>query len=148
MSTHSDSYTFYRRLADYLRHNEIEDIVQLKTNLEYDEVQQEYRAHDIFILPSERKAAAVSPIEAMGAGLSIVSSHDNGTRWSIKPTENGYIFQCGNMGVLTELLDNIMGSPEGAEAFGLRSIELAEKNHSSDAFYATLSTIVTDHLSG
>lgn len=64
-----------------------------------------YVESDVFVLPASKEPASVSVIEALGAGLPVICSYDNGTKHYIKPGLNGYVFEADNLNDLLSSLE-------------------------------------------
>jgi glycosyltransferase involved in cell wall biosynthesis len=141
-----DSHPYYQRLLAYVDDHGLTETVTIKQNLSYHDVQQEYRCHDLYVLPSRDEPAAVSHLEAMNAGLPVICSDSNGTRHYIEKEKNGYLFSCGNRDDLARNVERIVASEERVRSFGRRSLELAQTEYSPEKFYDRLSDIVSDNF--
>ena len=108
----------------------IDELVQIKLNLPYAEVQREYSRHDLFVLPSRDEPAAVSPLEAMSHSLPVICSDTNGTQCYIRPGENGYVFRTDDLDHLVECMERIISDRARLVEMGARSYELVVSEHS------------------
>ena len=130
-----------KTLSDVERYGEslgIRDKVEIKTNLPFSEVLQEYRKHDVFVLASSDEPAAVSPLEAMSHSLPVVCSDSNGTMYYIRPGENGFVFRSDDAKDLESCLDKILKSREGLMKMGHCSHELIVSEHNPERYVETL----------
>jgi len=134
----------YKAILSYVRDNGLNDIVSVESNLSYDEVQRAYGNHDIFVLPSDDEPAAVSHLEAMANGLSVICSDANGTREYVKTGYNGYHFEAGNYYDLRNKLDDLIRHDEKRRQFGKRSLERTQSEFSQVCFYDRFSAMVAD----
>ena len=100
----------------------LRDIVRIKTNLSYYEMQREYARHDLFVLPSSDEPAAVSHLEAMSHSLPVICSDSNGTQSYIRQGENGYVFRTGDARDLEDRMESIITDRD-------RLVEMGEKSH-------------------
>ena len=114
------------------------DRVRIKTNLSYHEVQREYAAHDLFVLPSSDEPAAVSHLEAMSHSLPVICSDSNGTRCYIRHGENGYVFRTGDVQDLQERMENIIADRDRLVEMGERSHALVLSEHSPAKYVETM----------
>ena len=121
------------------------DKVNLKTNLSYWEVQDEYATHDLFVLPSRNEPAAVSHLEAMSHSLPVICSDSNGTQCYIRPGENGYIFKTDDLGDLVGCMDRIISDRDRLKQMGARSYELVLSEHSPARYVESMVAIARDH---
>jgi glycosyltransferase involved in cell wall biosynthesis len=86
----------FQKIKDYIKNNNLEKIVDIRTNLPYKETLAAYKDFDLFVLPSHSEPAAYSPLEAMANKLPVIVSDTCGTKCYIKKGENGYIFKSRN----------------------------------------------------
>ena len=108
----------------------VEDLVDIKLNLPYWDVQREYTEHDLFVLPSRDEPAAVSPLEAMSHSLPVICSDSNGTQCYIRPDENGYVFRTDDLDHLVECIERIISDRSRLKEMGARSYDLVVSEHS------------------
>jgi glycosyltransferase involved in cell wall biosynthesis len=87
----------YERVSLFIRENELSDRVTLLTNQPAQAMSRFYLDADLFILPSSAEPASVSVIEALGFGLPVICSSQNGTKCYIEPEMNGDVFEDGNL---------------------------------------------------
>ena len=117
------------------------DRVQIKTNLSYHEVQREYAAHDLFVLPSSDEPAAVSHLEAMSHSLPVICSDSNGTACYIRQGENGYVFRSGDQDDLERCIESIIASRSRLMEMGESSYRLVISEHSPAKYVETMEAL-------
>ena len=135
-----------KALSDVERWSEslgIRDKVEIKTNLPFSQVQQEYRKHDVFVLTSSDEPAAVSPLEAMSHSLPVVCSDSNGTMCYIRQGENGFVFRTDDANDLEMCLERILTDRKRLMQMGRRSHELVVSEHSPERYVRSLMNIVS-----
>ena len=115
--------------------------VRIKTNLPYHEVQREYAAHDLFVLPSSDEPAAVSHLEAMSHSLPVICSDSNGTRCYVRQGENGYVFKTGDGRDLEDRMESIVADRSRLVDMGVRSHELVVSQHSPTKYVETMEAL-------
>jgi glycosyltransferase involved in cell wall biosynthesis len=120
----------------------VEELVEVRTNLPYEEVQDLYASHDVFVLPSSKEAAAVSVLEAMAHGLPVICSDSNGTSTYIEPGGNGYVFRRDDAHDLARVLELVLSGPETIARMGRRSVELVTARHSPERYYEMMMAII------
>lgn len=133
---------YYLKIFDYIKKNNLSDIVKIKKNLDFFDVHKEYLKHDLFVLPSSNEPAAYSLVEAMSAGLPIISSDTNGTQCYIKEDENGYIFKSDDLEDLIQKIQLIIQDKKNIIKMGRKSHEFTLKNHSPEKFYQEFMKII------
>ena len=121
----------------------IRDKLEIKTNLPFSEVQQEYRKHDVFVLASSDEPAAVSPLEAMSHSLPVVCSDSNGTMCYIRHGENGFVFRTDDADDLEKCLERILTDRKRLMRMGRRSHELVVSEHSPELYVETLVNLLS-----
>jgi len=110
--------------------------INIKINIDRDDVFEEYKKHDIFVLPSRDEPASVSNLEAMSFGLPIITSDTNKT--STYTQENGFIFNSDSVDNLNLKLTALLRNRKEIVNMGNKSLELVEKNHNSEIVYKYL----------
>ena len=120
---------------------ELGDRVRIKTNLTYHEVQREYAAHDLFVLPSSDEPAAVSHLEAMSHSVPVICSDSNGTACYIRQGENGYVFKTGNPQDLEDRMESVIADRARLVKMGERSHELVVSEHSPERYVETMEAL-------
>jgi glycosyltransferase involved in cell wall biosynthesis len=69
-----------------------------------------YKSADLFVLPSEHDRCPVVVCEAMLCGCPVVLSDEVRGRFDlVKDGETGFIYRCGNIEALAEVLANVLG---------------------------------------
>ena len=74
----------------------LQDIVEIRTNMPFTDVQRLYAEHDLFVLASQGEPAAVSPLEAMARSLPVICSDSNGTACYVLPGRTGFVSRSGD----------------------------------------------------
>lgn len=125
----SENSPNFQRIMNYIHRNNLDENVNIKTNLEYSRLQQEYCAHDLYVLPSENEPAAMSHLEAMSQGLPVICSDSNGTHDYIKQSINGYVFKTNDLVDLSEKIEAIISDRNNLINMGYESKRIIEQNY-------------------
>lgn len=125
---------YYEKIQQFIVDNSLTDKVCLKVNLSYTAVQEEYKNHDLFVLPAYNEPAAYSPVEAMANALPVICSDENGTKCYIKDGKNGYIFKSKNKNDLKEKIINCISDKEKLRKMQKNALFSAKENHNPDNF--------------
>lgn len=130
-----------QRVKDYIRDNQLETVVTIKTNLSYREVQALYGLHDLFVLPSRDEPLGVSVLEAMAQGIPVICSDTTGAQYYIVPEKNGYVFRTDNLADLCEKMRKIMESKAKMLEMGYASYQLVCERHNPSKYVEKIEKI-------
>ncbi|MDD4994886.1 MAG: glycosyltransferase [Patescibacteria group bacterium] len=137
-----DENEYTNELLEYIKVNNLSEIVKVKFDINWKDVYEEYKVNDVFILPSYGEAAAFSIVEAMSCKLAVISSSENGTKEYIENGVNGYIFESKN---LVDLIDKIrltISDQHNLIKMGNAGFELIKNQYNPDRFYNDLMKIL------
>jgi glycosyltransferase involved in cell wall biosynthesis len=98
-----------REVEEWIATHGLGDVVTIRTNLPPAAMAAQYEASDLFVLPSSAEPASVSVIEAIGSGLPVVCSDQNGTRCYVRPGRNGAVFKSDDLESLVSELEGLLG---------------------------------------
>jgi glycosyltransferase involved in cell wall biosynthesis len=85
-----------------------------------------YAAAHVFVLPSYNEGMSVATLEAMAAGLPIVTTKTGGTEELVEESVNGFVFEPGDVPALTSHLSRLAGDRGLARRMGKASRIRAE----------------------
>jgi len=85
-----------------------------------------YASADVFVFPSAMETFGLVLIEAMAAGLPVVTSRVGGADDLVTPGESGYLFDVGDARGLVEGVRAIASQPGQREGMGQRARRFAE----------------------
>ncbi len=139
--TNDDNRREFARAEELHASLGLQDIVHIKTNIPYSEVQREYDAHDLFVLPSRDEPAAVSHLEAMAHSLPVICSDSNGTQCYVRQGENGHVFKTDDIDDLIDCIERIISDRSKMADMGARSYDLVVSEHSPARYVETLLAI-------
>lgn len=135
---HGDDHAVYQNILDKIAREEISGGVKIHVNLPYLEARALYDAHDIFVLPSSREPASISPLEAMAAALPVICSTENGTNYFIREGETGFLFRADDGAHLREVLLGLINAPEEISRMGRAALARVLENFLPAHFHARL----------
>jgi len=118
------------------------NIVTVRKNLSFTDVQAEYLKHDIFVLPSTDEPAAYSLLEAMAHGLPVVCSEANGTLCYIQNGVSGYAFKDDSVSDLKEKLRLLIEDKTKIVDFGKVGYKIVKERHSLERYHSDLISIL------
>ena len=132
---------FYEDIKADIEFKKLEDIVTLKKNVPFPQMEEHYQSHHIFLMPSIEEPASVSQLEAMANGLAIICSEDNGTAHYIKDQMNGFIIKATEI-ELKKAMEKYLLQPELINKHRQGSLHLVETDFSIDKNYQKLMDIL------
>lgn len=89
------------------------------------EVHREYERADVFVNASAAEGFATTCLEALAAGLPIISSRVGGFATAVLPNWNGYLVDGSSPAELAEALTRLVESPAAIDTMGARGRALA-----------------------
>ncbi len=133
---------YLKAVEQYILEKGMADQITIQLDLPWEQMQDEYRWADVYVLPSAREPAAVSLLEAMSFGLPVVCSDQNGTKCYIVEGENGCVFRSGDAEALAQLLSKLLSDRRRLEKMGKKSLELVQAHHVPEKTYEQFMQVV------
>lgn len=106
------------------------DIVKNLGFLEKDEMLKIKLTSDIYVLPSYAEGLPMAMLEAMAAGLPVVSTKVGSIPELIEEGVNGFLIESGDYKTLAERIVQLAKNKSLREAMGKRNIEKVKKSYS------------------
>jgi len=125
---------YIKILYNFIKKNNLSDDVCIETNMPYNKIKNEYKKHDLFVLPAYDEPAAYSPVEALANGLPVICSDENGTKCYIEETKNGYIFKAKNENDLYEKIKLCISDKEKLLKMKENALLSAKEHHNPKKF--------------
>ena len=113
-----EATTSYQALLDEIETQRVTGSVRLREHLPFEAMPGLYPDFDLFVLASSAERAAISPVEAMAAGLPAVCGSDNGTNYFILPGETGFVFPDGDFAAMARIVERLAAGPAELERLG------------------------------
>ena len=120
---------YYDGLVKYIASHGLEDKVTLLSNLNRQEVGEEYRKADLFVIPSTLEPASISQLEAMAYSLPVICGDKNGTACYVENGINGWQFADNDKAALIEAVEKIVSDAEGMKRMGSESYRLIREKY-------------------
>jgi glycosyltransferase involved in cell wall biosynthesis len=115
-----------KRARDQIEEMQLEGLCELVGTVQGSKKTELLRKSSLFVLPSYDEGLPIAVLEAMGAGLAIVSTPVGGIPEVVKDGYNGFLINPGDVKVLAEKLMILSSDPTLREIMGKRSREIAE----------------------
>jgi len=119
----------------------LSDRVTLPGWQEPEQVAELLRSADIFVLPSHFEGLPVAILEAMAAGLPVISTPVGAIPDAVKDGVTGFLVQAGATGMLAEAIAKLVNDRGLRERMGEAGRNLAESQFSIEAVAKKIGTI-------
>ncbi|MBP9663329.1 MAG: glycosyltransferase family 4 protein [Pyrinomonadaceae bacterium] len=93
---------------------------------------------DIFVLPTYAEAMPLGVIEAMAAGLAVITTPVGGIPELVSDGEDGLLFPCGDISALAERIAALASDPEARKRIGARAQVKARQHWDIDNYIPRL----------
>ena len=110
------------------------------------EMGQYFRKASIFCLPTKMEPFGVAFIDALYYKLPIVATNIGAIPDFVKPGENGYLVEPGDVEGLVRYLDILLSDPLKCRTFGERGYDLAIANYSWDGVAEKMSCAIRKNI--
>lgn len=118
--------SFVEGLQEFVQSEGLQEKIHFAGLLSRQELKQLYKTHNIWVLPSRfEEPFSIGLIEAMAAGLTIVTSDTGGSPEAVKDGETGLIFESENPLDLGDQLSYLFMNPAEWEAMSRKGQERA-----------------------
>ncbi len=123
----------YNDYLKYIKDHNLEDHIKLLGNLTQQQIVEEYKNADIFLLPSFSDPSPLSIVEAISSGLPVFVSDRCGNHFeTVSEGKNGYVFDPYNHAEIKGKFNLLMDRKEYWKEFSEISLQLAEENFNPD----------------
>lgn len=130
------------QVRQYVVSHHMEDIVTVKTNVPRSEMEAEYLAADIYVIPSTREMASVSQLEAMSYSLPVICSDTNGTACYVEDGVTGYQFKDCDQKDLQDKLDKLLVDRERIKEMGAAGYRAVAEKYNFEQYYEKILSIL------
>ena len=133
---------YCEQVRQFVAGHHMQDLVTVKTNVPRSEMEAEYLASDIYVIPSTREMASVSQLEAMSYSLPVICSDLNGTACYVEDSVTGYLFRDCDEEDLAEKLDKMLSDRERMKAMGAAGYRALAEKYNFGHYYDTVMEIL------
>lgn len=125
---------YYKKLEGYLKEKGLEEKVTLLKNLNREQVKEQYRNADLFVIPSTLEPASISQLEAMAFSLPVICGDKNGTACYVENGKNGWQFRDNDKESLQDAVQKIISDPGKMKRMGKNSFQFIIEKYQIDAY--------------
>lgn len=133
---------YLERAKKFVKEHGLETAVTFKKNLNKEQMAQEYRDADLFVLPSTGEPGAVTMLEAMAYSVPAVCGDDNGTASYIEEGKTGYIFRDNDEADLIEKMEWIISDKENIPIMGKNAYRHVAEHFQFDSYFHCIEEIM------
>ena len=138
---------YYKKVREYVAQHHLEDKVTFLVNLNRQEVYEQYKKADVYVVPSTGEPASITVIEAMAFSVPAISGSDNGTASYIDFGKTGYVFEDNNKEDLKDKLEKIVCDKENLMKMGAAGYHHVKDNFQFENYYSQIRQILENMLS-
>ncbi len=136
---------FVQALQEFIADEGLADRVQFVGVLSRSELIQLYKTHNVLAFPSRfEEPFGISQVEAMAAGLTLVTSGTGGAGEIVHPGEDGLVFESENPLALAEALSSLVANPEAWTAISQRGQQRAMADFNQHRAVEQLEAVLTE----
>lgn len=139
-----DQEKYYHYIEQYLKQKQIDDVVTLHKNYKRQQLFEQYKKSDLFVLPSTRERASISQLEAMSCSLPIICSDTNGAACQVENGRNGYLFRDESLEDLTDKLERSMRDKNKLIEMGQAGYALVQHQYNFETYQKGILQILSD----
>lgn len=129
-----DQNAYFNFIIQYVKELGLQENVTLYQNFKREQVFEQYRKSDLFVLPSTRERASISQLEAMSCSLPVICSDTNGAACQIEEGINGYLFRDESLESLTEKIESAVQDRKRLLQMGQAAYEMVCLDYSFEAY--------------
>ncbi len=133
---------YYKRVTGYVREHKLEDRVTFYRNLNRQEISEQYRKADVYVVPSTGEPASITVIEAMAFSVPAISGTDNGTASYIDYGKTGYVFEDNDKKDLEDKLEKIICDRENLVKMGAAGYDHVKEHFQFGNYYCCIEEIL------
>lgn len=141
---------YCEQVRQYVREHHMEDMAVVKTNIARRDMEKEYLAADLYVIPSTLEMASVSQLEAMSYALPVIVSDTNGTACYVEDKVTGLWFQDCDEEDLFRKVDEMLSDRSRMLAMGAAGYRAVAEKYDFEHYYNTImqmrERIVEEHL--
>ena len=132
------SHQFLSEIKEYILTQNLTDHIILTGPVYGEQKERLFRECDIFVFPTHNEAFGLVNLEAMRAGLPVVSSNEGSIPEVVIDGVNGFIVDPKDIDMLTDRVLKLINDPELRIKMGKAGREIYEKNFTIDSYQKRL----------
>ncbi|WP_266205210.1 glycosyltransferase family 4 protein [Pontibacter kalidii] len=137
----------YKTLEDRIRQLGLSDIVRLKANVPFHDMDELYDSHHVFVLPSVNEPYSISVLEALAHGLPVICTDSCGSKVHVRDGWNGYITASSSLEALNGAISNFLSDHTKIYEMSGNALFYVQEHLSNTVCYRRLEEIVAERFS-
>lgn len=141
---------YCEQVKSFVKEHHMEGIATVKTNVERCDMEREYLAADLYVIPSTLEMASVSQLEAMSYSLPVIVSDTNGTACYVEDGVTGFWFRDCDGADFQEKLDAMLSDRERMKEMGAAGYRTLLEKYNYESYFNTImgmrEKILREHL--
>lgn len=129
---------YCEQVRKFVAEHHMEEIVMVKTNVPRSEMEREYLAADVYVIPSTLEMASVSQLEAMSYSLPVICSDANGTACYVEDDVTGYQFRDCDAEDLLQKVDQMLSDRERMLRMGAAGYRALVEKYNFEKYFETV----------
>lgn len=129
---------YCEQVKKFVQEHRMENVVTVKTNVPRRDMEQEYLAADLYVIPSTLEMASVSQLEAMSYSLPVICSDKNGTSCYVEDGVTGYLFRDRDEADLLRTLDEMLSDRERMLSMGAAGYGAVVEKYNFNKYFDTI----------
>lgn len=129
---------YCEQVKKYVREHRMEQLVTVKTNVAKRDMEREYLAADLYVIPSTLEMASVSQLEAMSYSLPVICSDTNGTACYVEDGVTGFRFRDCDEADMLYKLDDMLSDRERMLSMGAAGYRAVVDKYNFKNYFDTI----------
>lgn len=129
---------YCEQVKSYVAEHRMEDMVTVKTNVARRDMEREYLAADLYVIPSTLEMASVSQLEAMSYSLPVIVSDTNGTACYVEDGVTGFWFKDCDGKDFQDKLDSMLSDRERMKEMGAAGYRALSEKYNYECYFNTI----------
>ena len=143
---HNQPSEYDQTLKQYVAENGLKQAVTFMGQIEQDTLLEEYAKCSVFVLASTLETSPLVIMQAMAAGVPVVTTDAGGCRYLVEHGETGYVTPIGDHGALGDSILHILESEGAVESMGKKAAKQAEVRFRTSVVVAQTRALYEDAL--
>ncbi len=129
---------YCEQVRRYVKEHHLEDVATVKANVARRDMEREYLAADLYVIPSTLEMASVSQLEAMSYSLPVIVSDTNGTACYVEDSITGFWFRDCDSADFQDKLDRMLSDRERMKEMGAAGYRALLEKYNYKCYFDTI----------